>query len=242
MRRLLGTVLTITLGLGLAVGPAPTSVGVPPDPLRGTRTVAVGGSDLMILRPGCRETYRAGVRFDAVAGEEYWTTINAEDGTGRDIDGGIREGVVAEDGPVTVKVPLLLCGAVHDAGVGKIKVGLIVGGTSVDLRRRVLIKYDDKVSLRKASLHGDRTTLRGSWTRGKGFPRGLTTYVRKSVHIGLYFKAAHGSRWRKVGRTGIESDGSWSARVRVGRDGRWQARVAGSKRLLPARSQVVRAR
>lgn len=228
--------------LPLSSVPAPATATAAAATRADERVVGVGGPKTMILRPGCRETYQAAAVFDAVAGEEYWAVINAEDATGRGIDGDIREGVVTESGRITVSVPLLLCGSLHDAGVGRIKVGLIVGDTSVDLRKRVRIKYADRVSLRTAKRADGRTTLRGSWSRGKGFERGLTTYERKSVRVHLHFKPAGRGSWKRVATTRIDSQGRWSARVGVGRPGRWQARVDGSQRLLPARSQVLRTR
>ena len=232
----------VTVGLVLATAPA--SAQPAPDAtsttLRGSRVVGVGGPGTMILRPGCRESYRAAAVFDAVEGEDYWAVVNAEDGTGHGIIGGSREGTVTTSGRITLTVPLQLCGSDHDAGVGRIKVGLIVGDSSVDLHKRVLIKYRDRVVLTRATHARGGTTLRGAWSRGKGFPRGLTTYVRTSVRVQVCFKPRGSSRWRHVGTTRIDSQGRWSARAPIARAGAWQARVAGSQRLLPATSQVRR--
>ncbi|MDF1602274.1 hypothetical protein [Nocardioides sp. YIM 152315] len=242
MGRRLVTVLGVALAASLAVPPSPVLARPASDERRDPRVVGVGGPETMILRSGCHETYHAAAVFDAVAGEEYWATINAEDATGGDIDGAIREGVVTSPGRITVTAPLLLCGAVHEAGVGRIKVGLLVGDTDETLRKRVTLKYDDRVSLRKAKRVRGHTTLRGVWSRGKGFGPGLTTYVRKSVRVQLFFKPRGSRRWQHVGRTGIDFEGRWAARAPIGDPGRWQARIAGSNRLLPARSQVRRAR
>lgn len=208
----------------------------------GGRVVGIGGPETMILRSGCRETYHAAAVFDAVEGETYTVFLNAEDGTGRDIDGATREGTVTRSGRITVTAPLLLCGQLHDAGVGRIKVGMLIGDDpAVDLRKRVVLKYDDAVSMSKPVrvAGGQRVRLRGAWSRGRGFGPGLTTYIRTSVRVGLYFRPS-GGRWERVASTGIGTQGTWSKRVRLPKAGAWQARVAGSDRLLPARSQVRR--
>jgi hypothetical protein len=41
-----------------------------------------------------------------------------------------------------VTAPLLLCGSLHDPGVGRIKVGMLIGDEpAVDLRTRVLLEF-----------------------------------------------------------------------------------------------------
>ncbi|WP_121253343.1 hypothetical protein [Nocardioides ferulae] len=242
MRPVTTIAVAAALTVALTSAPAPAASPIPhaPDELgaQGGRSVTLEAPRLMILRPSCREDYRATAVFDAVEGEEVFAIINGTDGNGRSIEGGTFEGTVGETGEVRLDTPLTLCGSLAYAGTGRIALSLSIDDDpAVELHKRVSIKYDDTVSLRRASRAGGRTSLRGSWSRGKGFERGLTTYVQESVTVQLWFRP-NGAKWSRVARTGIDSQGRWNARVPVSRAGSWQARIAGSKRLLPARSAV----
>ncbi|QIX25923.1 hypothetical protein ncot_04400 [Nocardioides sp. JQ2195] len=240
-------VLPGTVGAAPPAGAAPTSAAAETTVRAagaGEHNVTVRGPSRMRLRTGCREDYSIRVSFDVSAGEDYWVNLRGQDSQGHTIDGSTVSGTATATGRTTIERPLLLCGEGHDAGVGKLQVNVHVGDEMVDGTARTVIRYADRVRMKKpkrAVGRGHQVVLRGRWDRGTGFGLDCGYHNRKFVRVRIDFKPEGGS-WRQIARTRIGAYGDWRKKVEVRRTGRYRARVRKSDRYLPARSVARRVR